>query len=124
MILGIGVDLLRNSRMASELARDPWRASDGVFREEEILQCQSAPRPVRSYAAFYAAKEATLKALGTPIHDLAMFRDVEVVREGGAYRVVLHDRTKSESEHLGVRRISLSIGATGPQTSAVVIVEG
>ena len=124
MIVGLGVDLLENSRIAQELARGDWRQENGVFTSEEIKRCSTGKNPALRYAACFAAKEATLKALGVGVSDLAMFREVEIgLDENGEYAVVLHDRLKSESEQLGVRHIRISVAAAAKQTGAMVILE-
>ena len=124
MIVGLGVDLLENSRIAQELARGDWRQENGVFTSEEIKRCSTGKNPALRYAACFAAKEATLKALGVEVSDLAMFREVEIgLDENGEYVVVLHDRLKSESEQLGVRHIRISVAAAAKQTGAMVILE-
>ena len=124
MIVGLGVDLLENSRIAQELARGDWRQENGVFTSEEIKRCSTGKNPALRYAACFAAKEATLKALGVEVSDLAMFREVEIgLDENGEYVVVLHDRLKSESEQLGVRHIRISVAAAAKQIGAMVILE-
>jgi len=124
VIVGLGVDLLENSRIAQELARGDWRQENGVFTGEEIKRCSTGKNPALRYAACFAAKEATLKALGVGVSDLAMFREVEIgLDENGEYAVVLHDRLKSESEQLGVRHIRVSVAAAAKQTGAMVILE-
>ncbi|MGA2904366.1 MAG: holo-ACP synthase [Candidatus Korobacteraceae bacterium] len=124
MIVGLGVDLLENSRFAQELARDEWRQENGVFTSEEIKRCSSGKNPALHYAACFAVKEATLKALGVGVSDLAVFREVEIgLDENGDHAVVLHDRLQSESEQLGVRHIRVSIAAAAKQTGAMVILE-
>jgi holo-[acyl-carrier protein] synthase len=124
VIVGLGVDLLENSRVARELARGDWRQENGVFTSEEIKRCSTGKNPALRYAACFAAKEATLKALGVGVSDLAMFREVEIgLDENGEYAVVLHDRLKSESEQLGVRHIRVSVAAAAKQTGAMVILE-
>ena len=124
MLVGLGVDLLENSRIAQELARGDWRQENGVFTSEEIKRCSTGKNPALRYAACFAAKEATLKALGVEVSDLAMFREVEIgLDENGEYAVVLHDRLKSESEQLGVRHIRISVAAAAKQTGAMVIME-
>jgi holo-[acyl-carrier protein] synthase len=124
VIVGLGVDLLENSRIAQELARGDWRQENGVFTSEEIKRCSTGKNPALRYAACFAAKEATLKALGVEVSDLAMFREVEIgLDENGEYAVVLHDRLKSESEQLGVRHIRISVAAAAKQTGAMVILE-
>ena len=124
MILGLGIDLLENTRVEQELARGDWPPDDGIFTPGEISYCSSAGRPALCYASCFAAKEATLKALRVQAGDLAMFREVEL-RPGidGGHTITLHDRLKTESEQVGVRRIRLSIAHSGNQTAAVVILE-
>jgi holo-[acyl-carrier protein] synthase len=124
VIVGLGIDLVENSRVTQELARGDWRDENGIFTSEEIKRCSTGTNPALRYAGCFAAKEATLKALGVEVSDLAMFREVEMgLDNNGEYAVVLHDRLKSESEHLGVRRITVSIAAAAKQTGAMVILE-
>jgi len=114
VIVGLGIDLVENSRVTHELARGEWRQENGIFTSEEIKRCGPGRNPALRYAACFAAKEATLKALGVGVSDLAMFREVEIgVNNNGEYAVVLHDRLKSQSEQLGVRHIRVSIAAAG-----------
>ncbi|HEY5175358.1 MAG TPA: holo-ACP synthase [Terriglobales bacterium] len=124
MIVGLGIDLVENGRVTQELARGDWRQENGVFTSEEIRRCSTGRNPALLYAACFAAKEATLKALGVGVSDLAMFREVEIgLDENGEYAVILHDRLKSESEQLGVRHIRVSIAAAAKQTGAMVILQ-
>lgn len=124
MIIGLGVDLVENGRVTRELARDDWRPENGVFTRAEIERCRTGKNPALRYAACFAAKEATLKALGVGVGDWAMFREVEIALDhNGEYAVVLHDRLQSKSEHLGVRHITVSITAAAKQTGAMVILE-
>ncbi len=123
MIVGIGIDFLDNHRFERELGRGRWLARDGIFTPKEIRQCDRGCRP-RRYASCFAAKEATLKALGMAVNDLACFREVEVDRRAdGEAIVVLHRRPKQESERLGARHIRLSIASTRHHSGAVVILE-
>ena len=124
MIVSLGIDLVENRRVTQELARGDWRPENGVFTNGEIERCSTGRNPALRYAACFAAKEATLKALGVGISDLAMFREVEIdLDKNGAYAVVLHDRLKSKSEQLGVRHIRVSVAAAAKQTGAMVILE-
>ena len=124
MIVGLGIDLVEHSRVERELARGDWLLGNGIFSSQEIQHCSNGRRPALRYAACFAAKEATLKALGVVVSDLAIFREVEVGSSmDSKYAVVLHHRLKSESQRLGVRRIRLSLAATAKQTGAMVILE-
>lgn len=124
MILGLGFDLLEVSRVERELSREQWEPENGVFTAGEVGYCRSGAKPAHRYAACIAAKEATLKALGVRVSDLAMFREVEVgLDPDRGYKVILHDRLKVESERLGVRSIRLSIAHNANHTGAMVILE-
>ncbi len=124
MILGLGIDVVANVRVSRELARGEWRVSDGIFTRREVQRCEGAARPAFSYAACFAAKEATLKALGMNLADLGMMLEVEIEPDSsGRTAVILHGRMKSESEHMGVRHIRLSTVSTKRQTGAMVILE-
>jgi holo-[acyl-carrier protein] synthase len=122
MIVGFGIDLVATSRVERELAYGEWRLGDGIFTSREIGRCNRNRRPALGYAACFAAKEATLKALGVEVGDLGMMREVEV-ELGDRCAIVLHDRMKSESEQLGVRHIRLSVAPGKRQTGAMVILE-
>ncbi len=119
MILGLGIDVVENRRVERELARGAWLHSDGVFTPTEIACCSAAPKPARRYAACFAAKEATLKALGVAVKDLGTFRDIEV--RGNS--LVLLNQLKNESEQLGVRQIHVATTVGRDLTGAMVILE-
>jgi holo-[acyl-carrier protein] synthase len=124
MILGLGIDLLENRRVEQELSQREWLQGDGIFTQGEIRYCNCAKRAALRYAACFAAKEATLKALGMGVRDLGMFREVELALGANhEYKIVLHDRLRAESARLGVRHIQLSIAHHAKQTAAVVILE-
>ena len=124
MVLGLGIDLLETSRVEEELSRGEWLLADGIFTANKIAHCSSIEKPALRYAACFTAKEATLKALGIPVRDLSMFREIEVMPGGDrGYRVVLYSRLKAGSEQLGVRSIALSIAHDTHQTVALVILE-
>lgn len=124
MIVGLGIDLVENNRVERELAQGEWQLGDGVFNSREIGRCNRGRRPTICFAACFAAKEATLKALGIDVVDLGILREIEVdLGECGRSAVVLHDRMKSESDHLGVKHIRVSIASGKQQTGALVILE-
>jgi holo-[acyl-carrier protein] synthase len=110
MIVGSGIDLIANSQVQQELARDEWQSGEGVFTAREIRRCKRAKVPSACYAACFAAKEATLKALGVGIGDIGVLREVAIETDpGGSCRVDLH--------------IWLSIASGKQHTAAMVILE-
>ena len=124
VILGIGTDLIEHVRVQRELEQSSWADNDGIFSAQEIARCRPSKRPAARYAACFAVKEATLKALGLEVGDLGMFREVELKEGGkGEHGVLLHGRVKAKSELLGVRRVSVSIAAARKLTGAMVVLE-
>jgi holo-[acyl-carrier protein] synthase len=125
VIVGLGIDLLENSRVERELARGEWLLDEGIFTREEIKHCSGSRKPALRYAACFAAKEATLKAMNARISDLTIFREIEV--QAGAdseYRLVLHGGLRTQFECRGARQIRLSVARNAKHTVAMVILEG
>ncbi|NCC95481.1 MAG: holo-[acyl-carrier-protein] synthase [Synergistales bacterium] len=65
MILGVGVDICRISRMSRFTREDHFVRR--VFSPEEICYSYSKPCPARHLASSFAAKEAFSKASGFPL---------------------------------------------------------
>lgn len=63
MAAGVGIDLLEIDRLERALRRHP-RLAERVFSAAERDYAAARARPGRHLAARFAAKEATLKALG------------------------------------------------------------
>ncbi len=82
-VLGIGVDLTQMPRMRRVVARWEERFLQRVFTEQEIAYCRRRRDPIPHFAARFAAKEATLKALGTGLSLGVNWRELEVRRERG-----------------------------------------
>ena len=124
MIIGLGVDFVVSARVKAELARGDWRAGDGVFTPAELTYCNAARRRERRFAACFAAKEATLKALGTEVEDLGMFREVDT-KFGPGFKgdILLHNRLQTKAEQLGVRRIMLSVAPGRKRVVAMVVLQ-
>jgi holo-[acyl-carrier protein] synthase len=125
VILGLGLDLVEVERVARILGGPPARAQRflaRVFTPAERAYCDAVvDRPTR-YAARFAAKEATLKALGAPAG--LRFVEMEVARAEGAPTVTLSGGAAAAARRLGVARLHLSITHDGGVAAAVVVAEG
>lgn len=123
MILGIGTDVIEHSRVQQELAGNLW-PDDGIFTRLEVARCRVSRQYVARYAACFAAKEASLKALGLEVGNLGVFREVELGEDyKGAPAVMVHGRAKTRADLLGVRRINVSIASARKLTCAMVVLE-
>lgn len=109
----LGIDLIEIDRIESALDRRP-RLAERLFLPGEIQACEGRGRPGQHYAARFAAKEATIKALGGGCGPL----DVEVVgdprpelRLHGAAAAIASDRN-----------LGLSVSLTHSRGNAAAVV--
>ncbi len=81
-ILGAGADVVDVARFERALGRE----GEGLLREflcpSEIARCRRSGRPLQAYAVLFAAKEATLKALGTGRSGRISWLDLEILVPG------------------------------------------
>ncbi len=124
-IVGTGIDLVENARIASSIAKFGDSFLKRVFLPAEIAYCQTMRNPAPHYAARFAAKEAVSKAFGCGIGAQLGWLDIEVVRaDSGAPSIVLHGAGCKLAEAHGVNRIHLSLTHTEAYAAANVILTG
>lgn len=117
-MLSTGVDIIEVSRIAAALERFGDRFLHRIYTEGELEYCRKRPGKL---ASRFAAKEATMKALGTGVRGVS-WKDIEVVRaSSGAPSILLHGRASSRAERLGVQEISLSMSDSREQAVAFVV---
>ncbi|MGH7409461.1 MAG: holo-ACP synthase [Candidatus Methylomirabilis sp.] len=118
-----GVDLVEIDRFREVFSRHPSLARD-LFTEEERAYCGSRRNSSLHFAGRFAAKEATLKALGIGITtgiDRA-FREVEILRtDSGRPTLNLHGWVAKFSGRLRVRQTTVSISHSADYVVATVI---
>ncbi len=120
-IIGTGIDLVENARIAASVAKFGDRFLHRVFCEGEIAYCRTMRDPSPHYAARFAAKEAVAKAFGCGIGERLGFLDMEVARaDSGAPSIVLHGPGAALAAGLGVSRIFLSLSHTEHYATASV----
>ncbi|CAN5698142.1 holo-ACP synthase [soil metagenome] len=125
MILGVGVDLVSIGRVAALIERHGERALGRLFRPAEIRYCRSRSRPMESFAARFAAKEAFFKALRTGWGQGGEWTEVEVVtEESGAPALRLLGTAAARANEQGVQRLHLSLTHTEEMAGAYVVLEG
>ena len=119
-MLTTGVDIIEIPRIQQVLDRYGQRFLERIFTPDEIAYCRGrAP----NLAGRFAAKEATMKALGTGIRGVS-WKDIEVVRaESGAPSVALHGRAKQRAKRLEVSEISLSMSHSREYAVAFVVAQ-
>jgi holo-[acyl-carrier protein] synthase len=121
-VAGVGIDAVDLDRFARVLGRRPGLA-DRLFTPGELAYARSAADPVPRMSTRFAAKEATMKALGVGLGVFSLV-DVEVVRTGlEAPRLVLHRIALARAREAGVVRWHLSLTHTDGVALALVVAE-
>src|SRR5271169_5332341 len=127
-IIGTGIDVIEVARIERALT-DPVtgeRFRNRVFTPGEITYCESRGRGrYQSYAARFAAKEATMKAMGTGWNRNVGWSEIEVVRERGkAPTIALHGKSAAFAGRKNIARFHLSITHTAELAIVHAIAEG
>lgn len=123
MIRGIGIDIVRTSRL------DSWLNDEGLLErffhpEERAAVFGRGSDKVLSLAARFAAKEAFGKALGTGLMHFNL-REVQVRNdELGKPDMVLHGRARTAFEAMGGVNVFVSLAHERDNAVAVVVIEG
>ena len=124
MIIGLGTNLIEIARIERSVARFGDNFLHRVYTPGEIAYCMAKKNSAESLAARFAAKEAGAKALGTGISRGVSWREFEVRRKPGQ-RPELHlsGRAAEIANHLGIKRLSLSLSHSRELSIAVVVAE-
>jgi holo-[acyl-carrier protein] synthase len=124
MIIGIGIDVIQNERIAKSLERFEKRFVSRIFTEAEAVYCRSCANPTIHFAARFAAKEAAFKALGTGWSGGIRWRDVEVERlPSGKPELHLHGAALERAKALGAERFVVSLTHDQLVSAAVVVLD-
>ena len=124
MIVSIGIDIIEVVRIREVLERTP-RFTERVFTTAERAYCDSRGAvAAQHYAARFAAKEATLKALQTGWRGGISWQDVEIAsRDSGAPYLILHGPVRELFEKSRATKAHLSISHTTQHAIAQVVLE-
>jgi holo-[acyl-carrier protein] synthase len=114
--LEVGVDIVEIARVEASLLRFGDRFRQRVYTPGELAETgERGP----SLAARFAAKEATIKALGCA--EIAL-HEIEVVRPSGARPALrLSGRAAARAAELGVEEIALSLSHSREFAVAMVV---
>ena len=125
MVVGIGIDVVEIARIRRLMERWQDRFLRRVFTEAELAYALGRHDPAQHLAARFAAKEATLKALGTGLSMGVRWREMEVRRAGGQPpRLALSGRTAELGQARGVQRLHVSLTHDAGLAVAQVLAEG
>ncbi|MEX1157567.1 MAG: holo-ACP synthase [Thermomicrobiales bacterium] len=114
----VGIDIIEIERVGQVLAKHGQRFLDRVYTP---LERERYGTRVQELAARFAAKEATMKALGTGIRGVR-WRDIEVLpNQRGRPILVLHETAKQRAELLGFTHFAVSLTHSRGDAIAIVV---
>jgi holo-[acyl-carrier protein] synthase len=121
-VIGIGLDTVDVARFRRVLARRPGLA-ERVFTARERADMAGRADPVPGLAARFAAKEATMKALGVGIGAVRLGEIGVVQAASGAPSLETTGRAAARATFLGVASLRVSLTHTDSEAGAVVVAE-
>ena len=127
MVLGIGIDLCKISRINSTLNKFGDRFKKRCFTYNEINKCDRVKNSSACYAKRFASKEAVSKALGTGFRHGVYWKDIEITNmKSGQPKVELRGNAKNilvEMVENKEYNISITITDENGLAQALVIIE-
>ena len=127
MIYGVGTDLVELVRVQETYDRFGTHFVDRLLMDEERELFEKNKWPVRFLAMRFAAKEATVKAMGTGFDNGVWIRDVGIVNSPwGRPEIIWSERGQKRCAELGIGKghVSLTDDAGLIMAFAVVMQAG
>ncbi|MCO4098126.1 holo-ACP synthase [Gemmatimonas sp.] len=121
-MMRVGVDLVRVRDVTESVNTFGDRYLQRLFTPAELSYARGDPtRMPERLAARFAAKEATIKALGMAEHEGA-WRCIEVIRTAsGRCELLLHGRVRVAADALGATSLAISLSHEHEYAAAVVV---
>ncbi|MBT9132827.1 holo-[acyl-carrier-protein] synthase [candidate division NPL-UPA2 bacterium Unc8] len=118
MITGIGVDIIQLRRIKNAIERWQERFISRVYTQGEINYCRRQKMEFIHFAARFAAKEATMKALGRRVG----WENIEIINdERGKPSIKLSDGVRGVAMEQQAEKIFLSLSHDGAYAIAQVV---
>jgi holo-[acyl-carrier protein] synthase len=124
LIYGIGIDIVKISRIKDAIDRWGERFLDRLFTDCEKEYCQDREDAAARYALRFAAKEALSKALGAGMRRGVHGQQIEVINDSsGKPSFRLYGQAKAVCEEIEIRDSFLSLSDDGGYAVAMVVLE-
>ena len=110
MIVGFGIDIMSTARIKKAIEHFGERFLKRIYTDREIKLVSTRKNKYEVYTAYWAIKEATMKALGTGNRMGVYFKDIEIMHEkSGKPYLKLYNWSKKHADRLGVKNVAISM---------------
>lgn len=123
MISGIGVDILRVSRIEKVYQRHGQRFVERLLHARELTLFRKARKPALFLAKSFAIKEAFVKALGTGFVGVAHDEVGAIRNKLGRPELVFSAKLKRQLKRQKIKSTHLSLSDEGGLVCAMVVLE-
>lgn len=124
MIVGIGTDIIEVARIEQLLGRRGQAFAQRLLADSEMPGFEQHQYPARYLAKRFAAKEATLKALGTGLRNGIRWTDIRVDHDAlGKPLLSLHGEALRHYQQLAASSSHISLSDEQHYVVALVILE-
>ena len=124
-ILGIGVDIVKNSRIKSSIKN--LKFINRIYNTKELKQSLETKNKTSYFSKRFAAKEAFAKALGTGFRKNLNFKDIVIINDkmGKPYYVKTKKVKKIVEKNFKVKKFNcfLSISDEKEYSAAYTIIQ-
>ncbi|MGE3820494.1 MAG: holo-ACP synthase [Isosphaeraceae bacterium] len=125
LILGIGTEIVECPRIGRMIEQHGEVFLRRVYTDREIRFCQSRKHAIEHFAGRWAAKEAILKAIGTPWSREITLTDLEVRQVvGGEPRVHVRGSAKDVALRRGIGDLLVTVSHCRTYATAYAIAVG
>lgn len=121
-VVGIGTEIIECVRIARMIQRHGELFLERVYTADEVDFCSRQPQPIQHYAASWAAKEATVKALRGRGHGVR-WNQIEVTFEGNKQgpQIKLTGCAAHWARQCGIGSVQMSYGSCRTHATAFAI---
>ena len=117
-IIGIGVDIVENSRIQKQLKNKNFITR--IFSKKEILHAEKIKDKVSYYAKRFAAKEALSKAIGTGFRKGLNFKDIMIINDKyGKPFIKLHNNAIRYINNLSKKKYKIEVSLSDERNYAI-----
>ena len=122
MIYGVGIDLVKISRMKAAVERWGRRFLEKIFTQNEISYCYERKEPYLSLSVRFAAKEAFIKAIGSEV--VIPLTDIEIMNDkNGRPSIKVKGELEDFFKEKSIERCHLSLSHEREFGIACVVLE-